>query len=118
MSTIILAIGSPTGRPAPIAAALGSDIKKTSLAPALSAELTTARFSTAVIPDGIAITTLGLTPHFLLWTFKIKYLSMASVISKSAITPFFIGLVTVILLGAFSNIALAVCPTAFPFSRT
>src|SRR3990170_192122 len=63
ISTTILATGSPTGKPTPIAAAFGSEIRYTSLAPARSAELTTARLSTAVMPDGIAINILGRTPH-------------------------------------------------------
>src|SRR3989338_2751150 len=113
ISTTMLATGSPTGRPTPIAAAFGSEIRYTSLAPARSAELTTARLSTAVIPDGMAINTLGRTPHLRLWTFVMKYLSIASVISKSAITPFLSGRITEILLGAFSSIALATFPTAF-----
>ncbi len=47
-----------------------------------------------------------------------KYLSIASVISKSAITPFLSGRMTEILLGALSSMALATFPTAFPFKRT
>ena len=59
MSTIMLAVGSVTGSPAPIAAAIGSSTRKTRRAPARSAESSTARFSTAVMPDGIAMTTRG-----------------------------------------------------------
>jgi hypothetical protein len=49
------------GRPAPIAAAMGSSIRYTSRAPALSALSLTARFSTSVIPKGTQMTIRGLT---------------------------------------------------------
>src|SRR6202035_2772973 len=52
MSTTIEPVGSVTGRPAPIAAAIGSSIRKTRLAPALSADSRIARRSTAVEPEG------------------------------------------------------------------
>ena len=61
MSTIMLAVGSVTGRPAPIAAAMGSSTRKTRRAPARSADWITACFSTPVMPLGTAITTRGLT---------------------------------------------------------
>ena len=61
MSTIMLAAGSSTGRPTPMAAAMGSGRVKTLRAPARSALSITARFSTAVMPDGMAMTTTGLT---------------------------------------------------------
>src|SRR6266851_783606 len=51
-STTIEPVGSVTGRPAPIAAAIGSSIRKTRLAPALSADSWIARRSTAVEPEG------------------------------------------------------------------
>ena len=53
MSTIRLPDGSPTGRPAPIAAAIGSSIRRAQRAPAFSAASRTARFSTSVTPDGM-----------------------------------------------------------------
>jgi hypothetical protein len=59
MSTIIDAVGSANGSPAPIAAAMGSSSRKVRLAPARSAESNTARFSTAVMPLGIEMTTRG-----------------------------------------------------------
>src|SRR6266571_5215113 len=59
MSTIRWPPGSWIGRPAPIAAAVGSSIKYTSCALAWSAASRTARFSTWVIPDGTPITTRG-----------------------------------------------------------
>jgi cell division ATPase FtsA len=56
ISTIIEAVGSATGNPAPIAAATGSSIKKTRLAPAASAEPLIALLSTFVAPEGTHIT--------------------------------------------------------------
>ena len=52
ISTIILPVGSLTGSPAPIAAAIGSSIKITSLAPASFVASSIALFSTSVTPDG------------------------------------------------------------------
>jgi len=46
-------IGSVMGRPAPMAAAMGSSIRKISLAPADSTVSFTARLSTWVIPEGM-----------------------------------------------------------------
>ena len=59
MSTIMFAAGSSMGSPTPIAAAMGSGIVITLRAPAWVALSITARFSTAVIPEGIAMTTRG-----------------------------------------------------------
>ena len=59
MSTIIEPCGSETGRPAPIAAAIGSSMILTLFAPAFSAASLTARLSTAVTPDGIQMITLA-----------------------------------------------------------
>ena len=59
ISTIMEAVGSTMGSPAPIPAAIGSSTRYTRRAPARSAESSTARFSTAVIPEGTAMTTLG-----------------------------------------------------------
>ena len=56
MSTTIDPIGSVTGMSAPIAAAIGSSISQTSLAPALEAASRIARRSTEVEPDGTQIT--------------------------------------------------------------
>src|SRR5258708_36964 len=52
MSTTIEPVGSVTGSPAPIAAAIGSSIRNTRRAPALSADSWMARRSTAVEPEG------------------------------------------------------------------
>ena len=55
ISTIIDAVGSVIGSPAPMPAAIGSSTRKTFLAPARSALSMTARRSTAVIPLGTAM---------------------------------------------------------------
>ena len=61
MSTIMLPLGSWTGRSAPIAAAIGSSMMCTGLrAPAYSAASCTARCSTPVMPDGTQMTMRGL----------------------------------------------------------
>ena len=52
ISTIMLPVGSPTGSPAPIAAAIGSSINTTSLAPAFLVASSMALLSTSVTPDG------------------------------------------------------------------
>ena len=59
MSTIMLPVGSATGSPTPIAEAIGSGIVVTFPAPARMALSCTARLSTSVMPDGMAITTFG-----------------------------------------------------------
>lgn len=56
MSTTIEPRGSATGSPAPIAAAIGSSIRWTALAPARFEAWTMARRSTGVTPDGTQIT--------------------------------------------------------------
>ena len=61
MSTIMLPVGSWTGRPAPMAAAMGSSMMWAGLrAPANSAASSTARCSTPVMPDGTQMTMRGL----------------------------------------------------------
>ena len=61
MSITMLPVGVSTGRPTPIAAAIGSATMNTSLAPAVSAESRTARRSTSVMPDGTQTITCGFT---------------------------------------------------------
>jgi hypothetical protein len=61
MSMTMLPVGDSTGSPTPMAAAIGSLIMNTSLAPAPTAESRTARFSTSVIPDGTHTITRGFT---------------------------------------------------------
>ena len=111
-STTILPVGSVIGRSAPIAAAIGSSIKNILRAPADPADSLTARFSTGVIPEGTAITILGLTNARRRCTLRIRYRSIASVISKSAITPSRIGRITTILPGVLPSIFFASKPTA------
>ena len=60
ISTTMDPVGSATGSPAPIAAATGSSIKNTLLAPAASADSRIARLSTFVEPEGTQITICGL----------------------------------------------------------
>ena len=72
MSTIMLAAGSSMGRPTPMAAAMGSGMVMTSRAPACRAESFTARFSTSVMPLGMAMTTRGFTRKELLLTLRMK----------------------------------------------
>ena len=57
ISTTIEPDASVTGKFAPIAAAIGSSIRYTLLAPAASADSCIALLSTAVAPDGTHITT-------------------------------------------------------------
>ena len=59
ISTIIEPMGSETGRPAPIAAAIGSSIRYASRAPAFFVASITARRSTSVMPEGMPTTTTG-----------------------------------------------------------
>ena len=54
MSTIMLPVGSLTGRPAPMAAAMGSSIRYAARAPAVMVASSTARRSTPVTPGGHA----------------------------------------------------------------
>src|SRR5690625_1396855 len=60
ISTIILPVGSQTGKPTPIADANGSEIGYASFAPACFVASMTARSSTIVIPDGTQTMTSGL----------------------------------------------------------
>ena len=88
ISTIMLPTGSSTGMPIPMAAAIGSCTRWTSLAPACFAASITARFSTSVIPLGTPTTTRGFTIHSgYFCTRLIKVCKRVSTSSKSAITP-------------------------------
>lgn len=64
MSTTILPHGLEMSIPAPIAAAIGSSIKYTFLAPACEAASITAFFSTSVTWEGIHIIILGEKRNF------------------------------------------------------
>ena len=111
-STIMFPVGSETGRPAPIAAAIGSSIRCASRAPADRVASSTARFSTPVTPDGTQTTTRGCAKRF--WcTFWMKWRSICSVTSKSAMTPSFSGRIAVIEPGVRPSMRLASTPTAW-----
>jgi hypothetical protein len=86
-STTIEPVGSVTGRPAPIAAAIGSSIRKACLAPALSADSRIARRSTAVAPEGTQTMICGAEKLRRLSALRMKCLIISSVTSKSAMTP-------------------------------
>ncbi len=94
-----------------MAAAMGSSTRNTRRAPARSAESITARFSTAVMPLGTAMTTRGRAQDRP-WTLLMKYFNSASVISKSLITPSLRGRMAEIEPGVLPSISLAVQPTA------
>src|SRR6478609_4782096 len=55
--------------------------------------------------------------HWLSWIFLMKYLSICSVIVKSAITPSFIGRMAVMLPGVRPSICFAARPTAWMADR-
>ena len=61
MSTTIEPVASWIGRPAPMAAAMGSSIRATRRAPAFRQLSLMARRSTAVAPEGTQTMTLGFT---------------------------------------------------------
>ena len=111
MSTIMFPVGSATGSPAPIAAAIGSSIRYAWRAPAESVASSTARFSTPVTPEGTQTTTRGCAKRC--WcTFWMKWRSICSVTSKSAITPSFSGRIALIVPGVRPSIRFASSPTA------
>src|SRR6266536_2152575 len=111
MSTIMFPVGSATGRPAPIAAAIGSSIRYAWRAPADSVASSTARFSTPVTPDGTQTTTRGCAKRC--WcTFWMKCRNICSVTSKSAITPSLSGRMAEIVPGVRPSIRFASTPTA------
>ena len=112
MSTIMLPDGSVIGMPAPIAAAIASSTRCTSLALARYALSFTARFSTCVISDGTPMTMRGRTQTLRLCAFLMKYVSIFSVTSKSAMTPSFIGLIATMLPGVRPSMSFASLPTA------
>ncbi len=105
--------GSCTASPAPIAADIGSSIRKTSRAPAPAADSLMARRSTWVEPQGTQMSTRGLgrkrRDSCTLW---MKYCSIFSVTVKSAMTPSFIGRIAVMFCGVRPSICLASSPTA------
>ena len=116
MSTMRLPDGSLTGRPAPIAAAIGSSMRRAQRAPALRAASRTARFSTSVTPDGMpsSIRGRGISPTRS-WTRFTKYLIICSVTSKSLMTPSRSGRTAMMLAGVRPTIRLASAPMARTF---
>ena len=105
-------LGSATSKFAPIAAAIGSSIIYTSLAPACITDSSTALSSTSVIPDGTPTTTLGLPALYLWHTLCSIDLSISCVAVKSAITPSFKGLIAAMSFGVFPSISFASTPVA------
>ena len=125
MSMTMLPVGVSTGRPTPIAAAIGSATMSTCLAPAVSAESRTARRSTSVMPDGTQTMTLGLTRKTCLSMMVLrKYRSIFSVTSKSAMTPSLSGRTARMPSGVRPSIRLAsspmplILPVAFSIATT
>ena len=113
MSAMRLPDGSLTGRPAPIAAAMGSSMRRAQRAPALRAASRTARFSTSVTPDGMpsSIRGRGISPTRSCTRFT-KYLIICSVTSKSLMTPSRSGRTAMMLAGVRPTIRLASAPMA------
>ena len=116
MSTTMEPWGSATGRPAPMAAAMGSSMMETRLAPACSAASRTARRSTAVTPEGIQMTTRGREKKLFPMALWINSVSMLVVTSKSAITPSFSGRTVTMEPGVRPMTSLASWPTHFTLS--
>ena len=103
---------APKGkRPAPKAAAIGSSMTQTCLAPAFREASFTARFSTSVTPEGMQMTTYGFDQGLELQDFLMKYSNIALVTSKSAITPSFSGRIATIEPGVRPMTSFASCPT-------
>src|SRR5215217_3906135 len=120
ISTTIDPWASLTGNPAPIAAAKGSSMVNAWRAPADSVASLTARSSTPVTPLGTQTTTLGpIRDRKILrlgCALRIKYASIFSVTSKSAITPSFKGRMATMLPGVRPSIRFAAEPTATTLS--
>ena len=111
MSTTTLAIGSAIGSPAPMAAAIGSSISVTERAPAERQASSRARRSTSVMPEGAHITSRGWAKRDLC-TRPMKWRSIASVVSKSVITPWRSGRTAEIEAGVRPIMRWASSPTA------
>src|ERR687894_1106074 len=119
-STIMDPWASLTGNPAPIAAAKGSSMVYACRAPADSVASLTARSSTPVTPLGTHTTTLGPESERKILlrgcALRIKYESIFSVTSKSAITPSFKGRIATMWPGVRPSMPLAADPTATTLS--
>ena len=111
-STTIEPVASVTGRFAPMAAAIGSSIRNTRRAPALSAASWIARRSTAVAPEGTQMTICGLAKLRRLCTLRMKCLIISCATSKSAMTPSRSGRIASMFPGVRPSIRLASSPTA------
>ncbi len=109
-------MGSAMGRPAPMAAAMGSSMSRAQRAPALRAASRTARFSTSVTPDGMpsSMRGRGMSPTRS-WTRCTKYLIICSVTSKSLMTPSRSGRTAMMLAGVRPTMRLASAPIASTF---
>ena len=113
MSTIMQPDGSMIGRPAPIAAAIGSSMRQAPRAPAFRAASWTARFSTSVTPEGMpsSIRGRGIDAEPVVHPLT-KYCSIRSVTSKSEMTPSRSGRTATMLAGVRPTIRLASAPMA------
>ena len=112
MSTTMEPLASLTGRPEPMAAAIGSSISRTSEAPAPRADSRMARRSTCVEPQGTQMMMRGLLNQPRACTILMNCLSICSVTVKSAMTPSFMGRMASMLPGTLPSMALASWPTA------
>src|SRR3954470_669334 len=112
MSMIMLPAASLIGKPAPIAAAIGSSTRWTSLALTRKPLSRTARRSTAVISDGTPITSRGRRQADRPIALRTKCTSIFSAASKSAITPSRSGRTALMCPGVRPSISCASCPTA------
>ena len=100
------------GRPEPIAAAIGSSTRWTSLALTRNPLSLTARRSTCVISGGTPITSRGRRSGRLPCALRTKCISIFSAASKSAMTPSFIGRTGLMFAGVRPSISCASVPTA------
>ena len=112
MSMTMLPAASVTGRPAPIAAAIGSSMRWTSLALTRKPLSRTARRSTCVISDGTPITSRGRRQAERPIALRTKWTSIFSAASKSAITPSRSGRTARMFGGVRPSISCASSPTA------
>ena len=111
ISTTMQPVGSATGSPAPMAAAIGSSTMATWRAPALKATSRTARRSTAVTPLGMQMTMRGRLKVTLPSVLRIKSCSILAAISKSAMTPSLSGRTATMEAGVRPMTSLASLPT-------
>jgi len=112
MSITMLPAASVIGRPAPIAAAIGSSTRWTSLALTRNPLSRTARRSTSVISAGTPMTSRGRRQGLFPITLRTKWTSIFSAASKSAITPSRSGLTGLMCGGVRPSISWASWPTA------